>query len=224
HGYGTQRAGILDQDVDRSGERRGLRGNGMNVLLLSDIGSDSVRFAAPTANACNRGVQLESISRYQHNARPAVRKLHAQGQPKATTAAGYKNRSILDFHISPLLKNNKAGLLINHQSCQCIGRKISFWRAKFHRVSPCHEYPATPGSTRHDARTDGAFVGRAAPDLGKPRIARSEPYTLGSGQGGGRPSNSSRRIDRTASRHRQAVQSGNIASNPARQGSGAQAL
>jgi hypothetical protein len=61
-----------------------------------------VRFAAAPANACNSGVQFEAVSRQQHDTRTAGRKVRAQCQPKATTAAGDENRSILNFHFCPL--------------------------------------------------------------------------------------------------------------------------
>src|SRR5438105_1999400 len=106
---------------------------------------------------------------------------------------------------APSRTKNKTAVLINHQDCQSIGRKILCWRARFDRILSCHEHPATPGSAWNDAGTNGTFVGCAAPNLGEPGIGRSEPHTFGSGQSSRRPSDSSRRTDRTASGSREIV-------------------
>ena len=45
----SQRAGVVDQQIDGPDQRRGLAGDGGGGVLVGDVGGDGVRLAAPAA-------------------------------------------------------------------------------------------------------------------------------------------------------------------------------
>src|SRR4030095_5831059 len=103
-------AGILNQNIDRPNQRHGLSGDGMNRVLVSDVGNDAVGFASSALDFGYSLVQLFLPSGHQDDTSSLRCQSLCQRSSQTSAAAGYENGSTPGFHVFFLLPNQDSSL------------------------------------------------------------------------------------------------------------------